>query len=136
MAFSRLKGGLVDTKSVRDTFGRESVVEGGKFWVAIFTYSFMKPIGELKGDCIMKRNKLFGRAINEWAIDLEMEDDAALFNYMIGYLKRLNMKYEIEKCYQKETWVYIRVDCDDEMMSILRNLYYDFEYDWSEEEGA
>ena len=78
----------------------------------------------------MKRNKLFGRAINEWAIDLEMDD------YMIGYLKRLNIKYEIEKCYQKENWIYIRVDCDDEMMNILRNLYYDFEYDWSEEEGA
>lgn len=82
----------------------------------------------------MKRTKLFGRAINNWAMDLNDEEYAALFDYMISYLKRLNINYEIQKSAFDETHVYIRVDCDDEMMDILRNLYEDFEYDWSEEE--
>lgn len=82
----------------------------------------------------MKRTKLFGRAINDWAMDLNDEEHAALFDYMINYLKRLNINYEIQKSVLNENHVYIRVDCDDEMMDILRNLYEDFEYDWSEEE--
>jgi dimeric dUTPase (all-alpha-NTP-PPase superfamily) len=93
----------------------------------------MKPIGGFEGRKIMKKNKLFGRAINDWAIDLDYEDHVALFDYMIDWLKKLNINYEIEKSYHDENHVYIRVDCDDEMMDILRNLYEDFEYDWSEE---
>ena len=81
----------------------------------------------------MKKTKLFGRAINDWAISLEYEDHVALFDYMIDWLKKLNIDYEIEKRYHDENRVYIRVDCDDEMMEILRDLYENFEYDWSEE---
>lgn len=84
----------------------------------------------------MKRTKLFGRAINDCSMNLNDEEHAALFDYMITYLDRINIKYEIEKSVLNENQVYIRVDCDDEMMRILRNLYEDFEYDWSEEEEA
>lgn len=84
----------------------------------------------------IKREKLFGRAINDWVLDLTMEDDAALVEYMLSYLDRLNIEYRIEKHVSNDNWIYIRVDCDDEMMSILRGLMADFEYDWDEEETA
>lgn len=80
----------------------------------------------------MKINKLFGRPINEWAMNLNYEEHLALFNYMIDKLKELNINYEIEKRKFDENYVYIRVDCDDEMMGILRNLYLDYEY-WDED---
>ena len=82
-----------------------------------------------------KMKKLFGRPINECAMNLDDEEFAALFDYMIEYLNRLGIYYEIEKSVFNERLVYIRVDCDDEMMGILRNLYLDFEY-WCDEEEA
>lgn len=81
----------------------------------------------------MKREKLFGRAINRMALDLRFEDDRILAEYIIDYLEKMDIKYIIATNVLNRNWIHIRVDCDNEMMSILRQLIEDFEYDFDEE---
>ena len=73
----------------------------------------------------MKRIKLFGRAINEVAYNME-DDDAILVEYIIEYLERRNIKYEIQRNAVFENHVYVRVDCDDNTMNYLRAIEEDF----------
>ena len=78
-----------------------------------------------------KHAKLFGRAINRYFLDMDMEDDVALVEYMIDYIKAYDIDYMIREvtCLNKK-YIEIRVDCDDEMMRFLRNIMENFEYDW------
>lgn len=72
---------------------------------------------------MLKRKKtIFGRSLSGWFYNLKDEKDAAIVNYMLGYLEAKNIKHKIMKSKSHEDYVDIRVECDDITFEILRHV--------------